>query len=85
MEDKFDENGLLKKEFWEPGEWHQEPDKFEMTYKDYKCEGLRNSQGSWCGYVLIPFEDAFYKKYKLDQEHYDEVPLEAHGWYYIRI
>jgi hypothetical protein len=77
MQDRFDKDGLLKKEYWEPGEWHDEPDTFEMTYKGYKCEGRRNAMGSWCGYVLIPFDDPFYTD--LDEEHYDEVPLEVHG------
>ena len=84
MQDRFDKDGLLKKEYWEPGEWHDEPDTFEMTYKGYKCEGRRNAMGSWCGYVLIPFDDPFYTD--LDEEHYDEVPLEVHGgvtWYRV--
>lgn len=78
MENKFDENGLLKKEFWEPGEWHQEPDTFEMTYKDYKCMGLRNHNGVWCGYVFIPIQDPFYKNHVVDKSYMD-IPLEAHG------
>jgi len=78
MQNKFDENGLLKKEYWEPGEWHDEPDTFEMTYKGYKCEGRRNAMGSWCGYVGIPTDDPFYKNHIIDKS-YDDVPLNAHG------
>lgn len=48
------------KEFTARGEWDNEPDKLEFTYKNYECSIRRNWLGALCGYVKaeIPEEVA---------------------------
>lgn len=43
------------KDYWDKGEWDNEPDKLEFEYRGIQCEIRRNPVfGSLCGYVLIP-------------------------------
>lgn len=66
------------------GEWVEEPDKVEFTYKGYECLVWRIYGeepfapqhwygGFLCGYVRIPEDHFAYKK------HYDHIDIDCHG------
>jgi hypothetical protein len=55
------------------GEWINEPDQVDFTYKDIPCRVIRQEIGHLCGYIKVPNEHKFYK---LD---YDDIDIDVHG------
>jgi hypothetical protein len=78
LEDLVDATDIMSKDKWGKGEWSDEPDKFEMTYKGFKCNGRRNVVGAWCGYVAVPVDGIYYKNV-VENHDYDSVPIDVHG------
>lgn len=55
------------------GEWIEEIDEMDFSYKNYVCAIKRNTSGNLCGYVALCKEHPYFSK------NYDEMEIECHG------
>jgi len=74
---------------WGEGLWVDEPNEFELKYKDYICfgrrvciwEGWKNDHlfgGHWCGYIIIPPDHPWHGKEAFSEKNpYSD--LDIHG------
>lgn len=58
---------------WSRGEWDNEPDRVDFIHSGFSCFILRNTLGSWCGYVGVPETHSCFGK------DYDNVDVDIHG------
>lgn len=76
-EKTFDSELGLRKTEWGPGPWELEPDLVqwvdEITQRH--CIAVRNSMGSWCGYVAVGPSHPYYEKPYEDIEN----NIDVHG------
>ena len=78
----------LKLEHWGPGDWVDEPDRFEFEHEGFSCCGFRVwdwegwefdnlALGHWCGYILIPKEHPWYGRDVFKD--YADMDVDVHG------
>ena len=69
----------IDKSDWEPGPWHEEPDKRQWADEDtgMPCLMVRNGSGALCGYVGVP---KGHPLFKVEGDNYEEMSsLSVHG------
>jgi hypothetical protein len=62
-----------RRDEWGPGPWDHEPNRLEWRTLGFPCLAVRNSLGTWCGYVAVPPSHPWHGK------SYDDVDADPHG------